>query len=483
MADSGPKINSGTEWPIPAEVFKLYSTPNGKPTDAYWGPETVNKKPKGRVFYDVDVPELLYYPCENSKTAVVVAPGGGYVSLALDHEGTEVAQWLNSIGITAFVLKYRVLGQGCRFEKFGKYAIDDGKQALKFIRGKMERLGLEKLGMIGFSAGGHLAISIAEMQEPEYRLDFMMLIYPWDKIAALFQFGCISLGNQFLQVKPVETTPPIFMAVAKGDASSKVETLSWYWQKLEELDIKPRRFKIYEEGEHGIGLGTHLGRRDTDHLKDWPNAATDFLQELSAKDIIPDFGTKETKRGGDVTQISEIPSPQTEVQASDLGGAPLVDPDVKIDSEKDAKDAKTSEERPEEWEKHSFSIGDEILLVNLYEDTELNDTEGVVVEGENAEGKVLIKSYKTGEIFRVKVKNLCHVGDKLSEQNFEYKRITYKAGDEILLMHLSSETELNGTEGVVVQDENPEGTCLVKIRTTDEVILVGRENVYPIENS
>merc|ERR1719499_86149 len=209
--------------------------------------------------------------------------------------------------------------------------------------------------MIGFSAGGHLAISIAEMKEPEYRLDFMMLIYPWDKIAALFQFGCISVGNQFLQVEPVETTPPIFMAVAKGDSSSKVETLSWYWQKVEELDIKPRRFKIYEEGEHGIGLGTHLGRRDTDHLKDWPNAATDFLQELSAKDIIPDFGpeitqaqavTKETKRGGDVTQISEIPFPQTEVQASDLGGAPMVDPDVKINSRKVAKDAKT--EHPSE---------------------------------------------------------------------------------------------------------------------------------------
>merc|ERR1719499_88286 len=195
--------------------------------------------------------------------------------------------------------------------------------------------------MIGFSVGGHLTISIAEMKEPEYRLDFMMLIYPWDKIAALFQFGVISIGNQFLQVKPVETTPPIFMAVAKGDTSSKVETLSRYWQKVEELDIKPRRFKIYEEGEHGLGLGTHLGRWDSDHLKDWSNAATDFLQELSAKDIIPDFGTKETKRGGDVTQISEIPTPQAQVQASDLGGAPLVDPDVKINSEKVAKDAKT----------------------------------------------------------------------------------------------------------------------------------------------
>ena len=148
----------------------------------------------GRIFRKVVNPEIWYYPTsikKRNKTAVLVIPGGGYQGLWFDHEGVKVANWLNRLGITAFVLKHRVPhweSEDCR----SKVALSDAQRAMRIIRSNSKKWDVNpnKIGVLGFSAGGHLAstlsthhdngldLSEVEIDKTSSRPDFSVLVYP-----------------------------------------------------------------------------------------------------------------------------------------------------------------------------------------------------------------------------------------------------------------------------------------------------------------
>jgi len=131
--------------------------------------KTVDNTPLGKVIFNVVTPTLTLYLPEKSKatgTGIIVAPGGACVALAIDHEGTKISQWLQERGIAAFLLKYRIpekkgegIPQGINFDEVCKYGIADGIQALKVVRQHAAGWGISpnRIGFMGFSAGGHLA--------------------------------------------------------------------------------------------------------------------------------------------------------------------------------------------------------------------------------------------------------------------------------------------------------------------------------------
>ena len=150
--------------------------------------------------FNVTVPIMYPYLLTESDSAIVVAPGGGYNLLALDKEGTDIASWLNSIGISAFVLKYRVPGR--HWLPFGEAALMDAQRAMGMVRrmadgrsAHLPNLNASKIGFMGFSAGGHLTghINVAFLNrtypitddadlEP-CRPDFSIMVYPWRSVS------------------------------------------------------------------------------------------------------------------------------------------------------------------------------------------------------------------------------------------------------------------------------------------------------------
>lgn len=199
-------------------------------------------------------PALVVYEAAAEKhngAAVIVCPGGGYSILAIEHEGFKVAEWLSGMGYTAFVLQYRV-------PKNQSGALQDAQRAMRYVRGNRKKWKLEadKIGVLGFSAGGSLCARLStryaealyprqgDLDSVSARPDFTVLIYP-----AYLDKG----NNKTLtpELKITEKTPPMFLFVAKDDHyanSSRVMTAA-----LREKMI-PTELHIHPEGGHGFGM-------------------------------------------------------------------------------------------------------------------------------------------------------------------------------------------------------------------------------------
>ena len=222
----------------------------------------------------------IFSPPKNKDTgaAVLVCPGGGYNILAWDLEGTEVCDWLNSIGVTGVLLKYRV-GRRAGLEKHTA-PLQDAQRALGLVRCRAKEFGLDpkRLGVLGFSAGGHLAAALstgfdARTYEPlddadktSCRPDFTILIYPayltlkdeGDKLAP--------------EIKVTAQTPPTFIAMAEDDPI-RVETALFYSLALKNAKV-PCELHIYPTGGHGYGL------RPSDHaVTTWPARAAEWMEK------------------------------------------------------------------------------------------------------------------------------------------------------------------------------------------------------------
>ena len=230
---------------------------------------------------NVSDPTITLFPAREDRrngAAVLVCPGGGYHILATDIEGTEVAEWLNSIGFTAVLLKYRVPRRDGQL-RHGP-PLQDAQRAMGLIRQRAAEWGIDpqRLGALGFSAGAHLAATLGtagdERTYPRVdaadalssRPNFVLLIYPGGFVAR-------EQGDALLpELAPAPgRTPPTFMVMTQDDPV-RVENALVYYQALHRAGI-PAELHVYPVGGHGYGL-----RRTGDTVASWPDRATDWLR-------------------------------------------------------------------------------------------------------------------------------------------------------------------------------------------------------------
>jgi acetyl esterase/lipase len=225
-----------------------------------------------------DVPTLtVALPESKAATgaAAVICPGGGYGGLALGHEGTQVAEWLNSLGVGAFILKYRL---GPRYHH--PAMLQDASRAIRTVRARAKEWDLDpaRVGVIGFSAGGHLASTVGThfdagrpddsdaVERVSSRPDFMVLVYPVVALATPYGHrGSLRnlLGNDppkelveslSNETRVTKETPPTFLAHTNGDLGVPAENSLLFVLALRKANV-PVEFHLFEKGPHGLGLG------------------------------------------------------------------------------------------------------------------------------------------------------------------------------------------------------------------------------------
>jgi acetyl esterase/lipase len=246
-----------------------------------------------------DKPTLtIYLPDKEKATgaAVVIFPGGGYGHLAMDHEGRQIAEWLNSFGVAGFIVKYRHRNSGAGY---GHPApIQDAQRAIRTVRSRAKQWGVDpgRIGIIGFSAGGHLASSagthfqtrysepVDEIDRSSCRPDFMILMYPvisfteWythkgSMVNLLDKNPDKDLVESFSNENQVTSeTPPTFLVHADDDKVVPPENSIAFYLALRKAKI-PAEMHIYEKGGHGFGLGTGKGA-----CSSWPARCEDWLR-------------------------------------------------------------------------------------------------------------------------------------------------------------------------------------------------------------
>ncbi|HVO99652.1 MAG TPA: alpha/beta hydrolase [Bryobacteraceae bacterium] len=244
---------------------------------------------------DADKPSLTPFLAKSPNgTAVVVCPGGGYQNLAFEKEGTDIAKWLNSLGISAFVLKYRL---GPKYHH--PAMIHDAQRAIRTVRSRAAELHVQpdRIGIWGFSAGGHLASTAAThfdsgdpsaadpIERAGSRPDFAILSYP--VISMNSEIVHKGSRTNLLGAEPdpkladdlsndervTAQTPPTFLFHTTTDATVPVENSVRFYMALRKAGV-PAELHIFQNGPHGVGLAP------TDAtLSAWPSLLANWLRE------------------------------------------------------------------------------------------------------------------------------------------------------------------------------------------------------------
>jgi len=250
----------------------------GDKPEAYLPPEP-GQDPDITRLGNVSRPTLTVYPAPRQTrtgAAVLVCPGGGYYILAMKHEGTQVAEWLNSLGVTAAVLKYRVPAPPG--EPAHRRPLLDAQRAMSLLRARAGDWGVDpqRVGVLGFSAGGHLAAWLlcegdrrapdypAGADEPSYRPDFGILIYPAYLAAAERQ-------REQPVLRPEQKPGPVFLVHAADDKLGPENSLEFFLA-LKQAEV-PAELHVFQQGGHGFGM---LRRGLPVH--DWPARCAEWLR-------------------------------------------------------------------------------------------------------------------------------------------------------------------------------------------------------------
>lgn len=295
------QMQKGSGWPASADHATIPLWPAGAPgSTTARGPEqdTTSSKDRqvaGRAVVrlgNVSSPTLTLYLAHPASTgaaggpAVVVFPGGGYRIVAIDLEGTEVCDWLNSIGVNCVLLKYRVPDTG-PFPK-SEAALQDAQRAVGMVREHAAEWHIDpkRVGVLGFSAGGHLAAALSthydrrlypavdSADQQSCRPDFAIVIYP----------GYLALSEKNFQFNPdipvTSSTPPAFIVQAEDDPVH-VENAVEYFMALKNAGV-PAELHTYAQGGHGYGL-----RPMALPVTHWPELATTWLHTIG---VLPGGG-------------------------------------------------------------------------------------------------------------------------------------------------------------------------------------------------
>jgi acetyl esterase/lipase len=244
---------------------------------------------------EADQPTLTYYPPVNGTgTAIVVAPGGGYSLVAMNHEGRQIANWLNAFGVAAFVLKYRI---GPKYHH--PIEMGDAQRAVRLVRSRATEFGVQpdRIGIMGFSAGGHLASTVAThfdagnpaasdpIDRSSCRPDFAILAYavisfdqPYAHHGSVLSLLGENPDPKLLKELSNETrvtaqTPPTFLFSTGQDTAVPPENSVAFYEALRKAGV-PAELHIFEKGPHGVGLA--LG---DPALSVWPTLLANWLRE------------------------------------------------------------------------------------------------------------------------------------------------------------------------------------------------------------
>jgi acetyl esterase/lipase len=273
------------------EVIKLW--PEGVPNArANPGPE---RHDDGNIS-NVSQPTLTVYPAaydRPAKTAVIICPGGGYEFLAYTREGTQYAQWLSSLGVTAFVLKYRLADYG------HPAPLQDVLRAIRLVRSQAAKYGVapDRIGVMGSSAGGHLAATAATLYDNpagrtgapldkvSARPDFVMLMYP----VITMELPTTHLGSRKALLGPspspelvklmspeqqvTANTPPTLLIHAQDDGLVPVDNSILFFQALTRAHV-PAEMYLFERGGHGFGMRAGIG-----DASNWTKRAEEWLRD------------------------------------------------------------------------------------------------------------------------------------------------------------------------------------------------------------
>jgi acetyl esterase/lipase len=245
-----------------------------------------------------DVPTLTVRKVESSNPtgALIICPGGGYGGLAMDHEGKQIVQWANSMGLTAVLCDYRHRGKG-----YGHPApSQDALRAVRLVRAKASEWNIDpnKIGIMGFSAGGHLVSTVITQFDPgskestdtvareSSRPDFAILCYPVISMGSSFTHRGSEVNllgekasketlEQFASERHVRSdTPPTFLMHTVEDKPVPLENSLVFYQAMVAKQV-PGELHIYQKGPHGVGLA-----RNIPGTSDWPLACQRWLKQL-----------------------------------------------------------------------------------------------------------------------------------------------------------------------------------------------------------
>ncbi len=245
---------------------------------------------------DADIPTLtayFAYPSQRTGTAVIVAPGGGYTGLADNHEGRQVANYLNALGVTAFVLKYRL---GPRYRH--PIELGDAQRAIRLVRSRAKEFSVQpdRIGVMGFSAGGHLTSTAAThfdagnpqasdaIDRESSRPDFVILGYPVITFSDEYTHRgsrTALLGdnpdpklveNLSNELQVTAQTPPTFLFHTSADNAVPVQNSVLFYLALKKANV-PAEMHIFERGPHGVGLDLA-----DPNLGEWPVLLSNWLR-------------------------------------------------------------------------------------------------------------------------------------------------------------------------------------------------------------
>ncbi len=269
----------------PGKIPNSKTTSNDEKSDQHGENISISK---------ISIPTIRYYPAPEkiaTHTAVIIFPGGGYWNNSITHEGYKIAKKFNEIGITAFVVKYRIPNDDTMLDKtIGP--LQDAQQAIKLVREQAAtyRINPDRIGIMGFSAGGHLASTagthfkqgkITNEKNTSLRPDFMILIYP----VISFQDDICHKGSreqligknstpdkieQYSNELQVTTeTPPTFLVHPADDSVVPVENSVRFYESLLKHKV-PAEMHLYQRGEHGFGLDNKTTKDDWfERCKNW----------------------------------------------------------------------------------------------------------------------------------------------------------------------------------------------------------------------
>lgn len=247
------------------------------------GPERYLEAKKGQAevkrLTDVGAPDITIYSPPKDKncgTAVVVAPGGGYNILAIEHEGSDVCEFLSKLGVTAVLLKYRVPRREKQMPE-NLAMVQDAQRAITLVRSKSAELGVDpqRVGMLGFSAGGNLTAwtaltrkrmydAVDKADEVSHLPSFALLIYP--------AYLNDKEGNLKPEFEVTKDSPPMFLVHSTDDASVPSDGSVALYMALKKNKV-PAELHIYATGGHGYGM-----RKSPQAYASWPDRAADWLK-------------------------------------------------------------------------------------------------------------------------------------------------------------------------------------------------------------